>query len=126
MDNILTLAKTKNWDIIKQKIEENPDTIDLNVKDDNNNYPLTYAIINSELDMIELMIKSGSKIDIVDTEGRSIIFLIIKFDIPDVLDIILKYNVLNVGIPVVDIVDKNKNIPLHYAIINKNKNAVKL
>ncbi len=105
--------------IIKEKITIND--IDLNMKDDNNNYLLNYLIVSNKYDLIEKLLKiEGIKIDIFDSDNKSILYIPIKYNYKKVFNLLLEYNKTSIGISICDIKDNNNNIALHYAIKNKN------
>jgi len=94
--------------------------MDVNVRDEGNNYLINYAIILNDVDLVAQLIHMGAKLDITDNDGRSILYIPIKFNYAEMLNIMVYFNNTNIGIPLFDIRDKNGNIPLHYAIIHNN------
>lgn len=96
------------------------DNIDVNIRDDQNNYLLTYAILYNKPDIVKLLIKHGARIDILDNEDRSILYIAIKYDYQDIIDILLEHNKDSIGILLFDIRDRNNNVPVHYAIMFNN------
>lgn len=116
-ENIRSGEVEKCIDYINSK---NEDEIDINIKDNRGIYLINYAIVLGNSDLLNAIIKKNPILDIIDTEGKSILYHPIKFNWIKILDIILKYNRYNIGISIIDIKDSNGNIPLHYAIINKN------
>ena len=122
MDNIRYL-----FELIKQRktseaIEylKTHDDMDVNIRDEGNNYLINYSIIINDVDLTAQLISMGAKLDITDNDGRSILYLPIKFNYAEMLNIMVYFNNINIGIPLFDIRDKNGNIPLHYAIIHNN------
>lgn len=113
------------WDKFRELINQN-DTIDINVRDNQSNYLLTYAIRFNKPDIVKLLLHRGAKHDIVDKMERSILYDAIESNFSQVMKIILEYSEQNIGIMVKDIRDLNGNIPLHYAIKFKNEHAVEL
>ena len=122
---LFNLAKKNLWDDFKQIILEN-DNLNLNMRDDNNNYLINFIILNNKVDILEIFLKRQCKIDIVDLDNRSLLYLPIKFDFLEITDLLLKYDSLIVGISITEIKDNNGNYPIHYAINCKNLNALKL
>jgi ankyrin repeat protein len=104
---------------------KNNDDIDVNIRDNNGNYLISYAIIMNNLDALSLLIHRNSKLDMIDQDGRSILFLPIKMGFNDVLKLLLHFNNTTIGISLVDMMDIHGNIPLHYAIMFKNMEAIK-
>ena len=117
--NILfNLLKSGKYNKFK-KVLNNLDPHKINIKDDNHNYLITYAIIRNNIEIIKLLLNFGAKIDILDQEGKTILYIPIKYGYDDILTIILNKNP-----NLVDLKDSNNNIPLHYAINYKNIFAI--
>lgn len=95
--------------------------IDVNLKDNNNNNLLTYAVILNNIEAVQLLLEKKARIDItIDTDKKSILFYVIKYGYTNILKLLLEANKKLIGISILDVRDKNMNIPLHYAIILKN------
>lgn len=125
--NIILFDYIKNDKIadFKEYISKH-DNIDVNIRDDRGNYLIMYAVLKNNEEIIELLLYRGSKIDIIDEDGRSILYIPIKFGYMNIIKLLLEYNKTNIGISILDLKDKFTNIPLHYAIILKNVNMVKM
>lgn len=108
------------------KIEKDDITFDINIKDIQNNYFLTYAISLNQPDIVKKLIDKGANIDIVDKYNKSVICTAIKYSYIEIVKILLDANKNNIGISIIDIKDKNLRIPLHYAISLENLECVKL
>jgi ankyrin repeat protein len=124
---LFTLLNENNINKFKKILEDDKDNlIDMNMKDNNGNYFLNYAIIYNNLDLVNLLLKKEANIDIVDAEERSILYYPIKMNFIKIVKTLLEHNKTNIGISITDIRDKNGNTPLHYAIILKNEILVNL
>ncbi|ARF09233.1 ankyrin repeat protein [Catovirus CTV1] len=106
--------------------KDSGDFIDLNIRDDQNNYLLSYAVLFNKLDIVKLLLDKGARIDITDNDDKSVLYIPIKYGYNDIIKIILETNAQNIGISVHDIKDRNNNIPIHYAIKYKNIDALKM
>ncbi len=122
---LFDLAKKNLWDEFKQIIIDN-DNLNLNIRDDNNNYLINFIILNNKADLLELFLKRQCKIDIVDSDNRSLLYIPIKYDYIEIIELLLKYDSSIVGISNTEIKDNNGNYSIHYAINCKNINALKL
>lgn len=122
---LFKLIKNHNWDEFK-KIVENNDDIDLNIRDNSQNYLIQYAIIYNKHDLVKLLILKNCKLDIYDTDGRSILFNPIKFNYIEIIEYILEYESKNIGISLNDMQDSSGFNPIHYAVFFKNIDALKL
>lgn len=105
------------------KKEEN---IDVNLRDDTGNYLITYAIIKNNINIVKLLLTKGSLIDITDQEGRSLLYLPIKYGYNDIIKLLIDHDVKSVGISIIDSKDTYSNIPLHYSIFFKNIYAINI
>lgn len=105
-----------------QKIKD----IDLNIRDESGNYLINYAILKNSKTAVKILLEKGCRIDIYDQEERSLLYVPIKYDYYDIITLLLEYDKHNIGVALVDIKDKNKNIPLHYAIFFNNIKIIKL
>jgi len=100
--------------------------LDVNVADINDNYLLSYAIMNNNIELINALISRGATLDIVDSDSKSILFIPIKYHYNNILKILLEQDKNIIGISLTEIKDREGFIPLHYAIVYKNIQAVKI
>jgi ankyrin repeat protein len=122
---LFSIVKNNKWDEVINFLEKNKD-IDINTKDRNNNYIISYAVINNRLDIIKILIKREARIDILDSDDRTILYYPIKYGYNDILNYLLLVNKDLIGVNIINIRDKNFKTPLHYAISNKNIYALNL
>ncbi len=125
MNNTLfnLLIKKKYNELIKI-IKENPG-IDLNIRDQSNNYLLYYTILSNNEKMTKTLIDLGAKIDITDENKRSLLYLPIKYNFTKIIDLLLEYNKNAIGLDILDIKDNNHNTVIYYAIIFNNIYIIK-
>ena len=127
-NNIIFLFKNKNYKKIINIIK-NSEIIDLDIKDENNNYFINYLVNNNNLKLLKIIFKLCIKksinlrIDILDNDDRIILYNCIKFNYIDMLNEILLYNKSCIGLSIINIKDKLGNIALYYSIIFNNYNA---
>lgn len=124
ISELFVLLKKHKWDDFIEKIN-NENVFDINITDEYNNYLLTYAVLFNKPDIVNLLIDKGARIDIVDSDNRSILYIVIHYNYDEILDILLNVNSENIGISIIDIADKNGTVPLHYCVIFNNINALK-
>ena len=122
-ENLFDLMKKNKWDELIKQIESNKE-INVNIRDENNNYLITYAVMYNKKDIIKILIDNGAKIDVLDSEDRTILYLPIKFLYNDILLYLLEINDNTIGVNITDIKDKTNKTALHYAIRNKNLFAI--
>ena len=116
------------YDLIKNATLKN-----LNFQDKNYNYFIHYIINYNQIKLLNLIIELKLKnlinitIDILDVDGRSILYNCIKYNYIELINIFIKkYNNNIIGISILDIKDKLGFIGLHYSIIFNNYDAFKL
>ena len=122
---LFELIKNNQKEEFLKTFKENTD-IDCNIRDDNNNYLIQYAIIYNMPDVINLLISKGAKLDIVDIDGRSLLFMPIKYGYNQSLRILLEKDKNNIGISLLEYSDLKGLFPIHYAILFKNLSAIKI
>jgi len=113
----------QDWDNIKKIITDTKD-IDLNIRDDSNNYLIQFIILYNKYDFIDIFVEKKCKIDIIDNDGKTIMFYAIKYNYYKLLEKLL--NIEYVGFPIIDLKDKNKFYPIHYAVLFNNKKILEL
>lgn len=113
----------QDWSNIKKLIEESKD-IDLNIRDDSSNYLIQFIVIYNKYDLIDLFVDRKCKIDIIDNEGKTLIYYGIKYNYYKLVEKLL--TIKYIGFPIIDLKDKNKFYPIHYAIMNNNKKILEL
>lgn len=122
---LFDFAKKGLWDEFKKIILENED-LNINIRDDNNNYLISFIILNNKTDLLEIFLQRKCKIDIIDSDNKSILYIPIKYDYYKIVELLLKYESSITGISNTDIIDDNGNYPIHYAIFYKNLEILKL
>lgn len=98
--------------------------IDVNMRDDNGNYLIYFAITMNKKKIIKKLIEYGARLDILDSEGNSIMYYPIKYNYLEIIDMLLEYNKTTVGISLVNIKDTKGSVPIFYAIRYKNRYAL--
>lgn len=98
-------------------ILKNDILIDVNICDDTNTYLIHYAIIFNQINIIALLINRNCKLDILDSDGRSILYIPIKFNYLEIFKLLINFSNITIGIPLLEIQDKYMNVPIHYCIM---------
>ncbi|AYV79547.1 MAG: ankyrin repeat protein [Faunusvirus sp.] len=120
---LFDLIKEHKWDEFMKTLSDNSN-IDVNVRDNSNNYLIHYAVLLNRVDIVKLLISRNCKIDIIDEDNRSLLYVPIKYNYHNMLTTLLSSIKSVIGVSLVDLLDKNSNIPLHYALYLNNKTAV--
>lgn len=120
---LFKLLKNHEWDKFKDYIDKNSE-IDLNIRDNSNNYLIHYIILYNKPDLLNLLLSRNAKLDINDSDGRNILYISIKYNYLDIIEIIFKYENKNLGITISDMNDSNGIYPIHYCIEFKNYDAL--
>jgi ankyrin repeat protein len=122
---LFNYLKNHEWDKFTDYLDNPSFDFDINSRDEQQNYFISYAILYNKIDIVNKLIKCGARIDVVDQEEHSMLYIPIKFNYTEMLDLLLSVNSTTIGISILDVKDKTFKIPLHYAIILKNVDAVK-
>lgn len=125
---LFTMLKTHKYsDFIKSLNEIDDDFIfDINIRNEQHNYFLTYAVTLNQFDVCEALIKKGARIDITNKNDESILIPTIEYSYYDILELLLQTNKQSIGVSITDLKDRNMKIPLHYAIETQNIKAILL
>jgi len=71
--NLFNYISNQDWDNLKKIITDTKD-IDLNIRDESNNYLIQFIIIYNKVDLIDLFIEKKCKFDIIDNDGKTLLF----------------------------------------------------
>lgn len=123
---LITLFNEKKYDKIIEILEnDNEKKINVNVQDENNNYLITYAVLLNDKKLFQKLIEHDARLDILDNDNRSLLFIGIKFGYYDIIEVLLN-NTNNIGVDVSDVKDIQGYVALHYAIIQKNIKIIEI
>src|SRR5271169_704266 len=96
--NILfELIRNHKWNDFNELLDKD-DTVDINVRDNQFNYLLTYAIRFNKIDTVKKLLVKGAKYDIVDRMERSIIHDALESNFEEIIFELLESSKRNVGI----------------------------
>jgi ankyrin repeat protein len=124
-NNLFNLIKNHEWDKFSELVKKD-DMVDLNIRDKNHNYLITYAVLFNKYDVVKLLVERECSIDVQDFEGRSLLYTTIKYNYMKMLKLLLEANKNNIGVSIVDLKDKKGYVAIHYAILAKSEEAIKL
>ena len=123
--SIIDLIKNKNIKELENTIKKNKN-IDLNIKDENNNYFIYYVLLYNNEHILDLILDRNVKLDFLDSDKRSILYIPIKFSYTSILKKLLEQDKKIVGINIIDIKDRLGLTALHYSILFNNFEAFKI
>ena len=124
-NTLIELIKNKNIKELISVIKKNKD-INLNVTDSNYNFFIYYVILYNEDELLDLILTRNIRLDILDTDGRNILYIPIKFSYNQLLIKLIEKDEKNIGLPIIDIKDTLGLTALHYSIIFNNYEAFKI
>jgi len=107
------------------KIDMTDMSFDINIRDNSDNYFISYAVVTNNIELVKYLIKKNVRLDI-ENNNNSILTIPIHYFYNELIEILLTANEHDVGIYLVNFRDKNQKIPLHHAIEKKNIDAIKL
>ena len=122
---LFKLIKEHKRDEFIKLVQNNPN-IDLNIRDESNNYLIQYAVLYNDIEIVKTLLDRGIKIDVHDVDYRSILYIPIKYNYNELLQILLDNEKKSIGISLLDHNDKSGLYPLHYAIAFNNETATKI
>jgi ankyrin repeat protein len=127
-EEIFNLIKNKKFEEIYNLIK-NKKIKEFDIKDNNYNYFIQYIINYNQIEIVKLILKMKEseninfRIDIIDSDGRSILYNCIKFDYKELINLLIEYNKANIGISIIDMKDRLGLTALHYSVIFNNFEA---
>lgn len=111
---IFELLYKKKYDKLIKELTEYP-KLDLNITDTHNNYFISYVLLSGNTELLKKVLEFNIRLDIIDNDGYSLLYMPIKYNNIDIVELLINY--ITVGIPICDVKDiKNKNIPLMYSL----------
>ncbi len=130
-EEIFTLLKAHDFNQIYKLIKSEKIT-NLDFRDANYNYFIQYIINYNQHNILTLileMTKTNSieiRLDILDSDGRSILYNCIKYNYMEMIKELIEYNKETIGISIIDIKDRLGLTALHYSVIFNNYDAFTL
>ena len=122
---LFDLVKNRKYAEFTEYLSKTPvEQIDINIPDSNNNHLVIFPVIHNNIDVLDVCMKYGAKLDIVDTDGYSITFYPIKYGYHDMLERLLYHDKHIIGISIANIRDASNRYPLIYAISHENTYAI--
>jgi ankyrin repeat protein len=125
MDEIFDFINKQEFDKLKEYILKNKD-IDYDIKDKSDNYLIHYLVLNNQVEIIELLLESNIRLDMLDIDGRTILYIPIKFNYYKLVKLIVEYNKKIIGISILDIQDNLGYTALTYAILSNNLDIIEI
>jgi|UniRef100_A0A6C0GZF5 ankyrin repeat protein len=120
---LFNFAISQDWENIEKIIKENKD-IDLNIRDDSNNYLIQFIILYNKPNLIDIFVEKKCRMDIIDNDGKTLLYYAIKFNYIKLVEKLLSINYI--GFPIIDLKDKNKYYPIHHAILFNNQSILEI
>ena len=121
-----TIRNGTEQEFIEQLSKLSKDEIDISGKDMGGNSIIFDVITRGYRKALDLVLTYDPRLDIIDTEGYSLLYYPIKQNAIDIIETLLDANDISIGSSLVDIQDKNKNVPLFYAIKFNNTEVLKI
>lgn len=130
-EEIFTLLKSHDFDQIYKLIKAQKIT-NLDFRDSNYNYFIQYIINYNQYNILKLILQMTKtnviniRLDILDSDGRSILYNCIKYNYIEMIIELIEYNKETIGISIIDIKDRLGLTALHYSVIFNNFDAFKI
>ena len=99
---IFDLIINKDFDNLKKYIIDNIN-IDFDIHDEQYNYIIQYLVLYNLVDIIAYLFKhTNIRLDILDTDGRSLLFIPIKYNYITLLKLLIDYDQSNIGLEIIN------------------------
>lgn len=118
------LKNHKEKEFIEYISSYKPNEIDVNMKDDSGNYLIYFAVISNRINVLKKLFEYGARTDVLDSDGKTILYYPIRFDFPEIIDILLELDKKNFGVSMVNLKDSKENIPIFYSLKFRNHYAL--
>lgn len=120
--DLFKLLRHKEYDKVINYLNANKD-LELNVQDKYNNYFIEVVLDLENIELLKAVFKHNISLDIIDNNGSTLLFNIIKFNKIEILNLIIDFNKSSniIGIDILDKQDIMGKTPLHYAIYFDNE-----
>jgi ankyrin repeat protein len=124
-EEIFSLIKNNNFDKIYNLIETKK-IKNFDFRDNNYNYFIQYIVNYNQHKILKLILNPDNldniniRLDILDSDGRSILYNCIKYNYIEMLNELINFNKLSIGISIIDIKDRLGLTALHYSVIFNN------
>jgi ankyrin repeat protein len=122
-NQLFEYIKNSEWDKFESSLNND---IDLDIKDNHSNYLIQYIILYNNVKILQKVLQYNLSLDWLDNEGRSILYIPIKYGYINIIKILLQADEEKIGISILNIKDSYGNFPLHYALFFKNLEIFKL
>jgi ankyrin repeat protein len=124
---IFNLIKNQEFDKLYKLILSDKN-IDFDVRDNNYNYFINYIINLNQYELLKIIFDNqlNIRIDILDIDGRTILYNCIRFNYIKLLKLLLDYDKKNIGLSIIEFKDKLGYTALHYSVIFNNFDAFKI
>ena len=123
-NKIFVLLENGKWLKIKKILLEN-EKLDCDFKDNKNIYFLDYLVLFNQYDIIKLIINK-IKIDIVNENQQTILYIIIKYGYTNLLNLILEKNNNMFGKDILEMFDIYGNNSLFYCVLFNSIDCLKI
>ena len=95
--NLFEKLKEKKYKDILNYLTNNPD-INLNIRDEFGNYFIEYVLNSDDIQLISYVLTREIFLDIIDNNGTTILYNLIKFNKLEILTKVLKNDSFKIGI----------------------------
>lgn len=115
---LFTLVQSRNFKECSELIisTSKKTKFDPNIIDETQNYLIQYAVMYGSLELVTTLIKMSCLIDVVDHDGRCLLYYCIKFNHLHIFKALLHYNSSSISADIMGIPDNNGRLPIHHAI----------
>src|SRR5277367_4598767 len=95
------IKNDKDENFLEYLLNLSPDEIDLNIKDDHGNLIIFFTVIKNKKKILQKIIDYNARLDVLDTDGFSLLYYPIKFNYHEIIDILLEANKKIIGLSLI-------------------------
>lgn len=121
--NLFNLVKKKKYKELIKYLQNNQN-INLNIQDEFENYLIEYILDTNDIKLIGYFLSKNIYLDIIDNNGTTILYNLIKFNKIEILKLVINNNASKIGINILDRKDTKGRSSLHYCVLFKNVKAI--
>lgn len=103
------LSISKNWD---------KNDVEINARDSNKHFLIHLAVGRNNIAIIERIVKLGARLDVLDTDGTSILAYPIRQNLSEMVKSLININKKLIGSNILNILDIENRTPLMYCVDN--------
>lgn len=121
VEQLFNLLREKNQEEFI-RLSESISNFDWDIRDNNGHFLIQLAVVFNLENVVKKLLTFDVKVDFIDQEGKTLLYYPIKYGYINLINILLEYDKTIIGVSLLENVDINGHIPLHYTVQYNNIN----